>query len=95
MCQYSGDICVLHWPAGCQDSGSNILPKGDEMSIYCTLKFPALKVGLIQRQYQRASSGTPCKERFVKDSPVISPEIIFKPLLGSLFLLCIFFWIYE
>lgn len=81
MCQYSGDICVLHWPAGCQDSGSNGLPKGDETSICCSPRFPALKVGLIQRQYQRALSGTPCKEGFVKDSTVISPEITFKPFL--------------
>lgn len=81
MCQYSGDICVLHWPAGCQDSGSNGLPKADETSICSSPRFPALKVGLIQRQYQRALSGTPCKEGFVKDSTVISPEITFKPFL--------------
>lgn len=63
------------------------------MSICCTPRFPALKVGLIQRQYQRALSGMPCKEGFVKDSTVISPEITFKLLLGSLSLLCVFFWI--
>lgn len=72
---------MLHWPAGCQDSGSNVLPQGDETTICSTPGFPALKVGLIQRQYWRALSGTPCEEGFVKDSKGISPEITLSPFL--------------
>lgn len=51
------------------------------MSICSTPRFPALKVGLIHRQYWRALSGTPCKEGFVKDSKGIYPEITLSPFL--------------
>lgn len=63
------------------DNGSNVLPQGDETSVRSTPRFPALKVGLIRRQYWRALPGTPWEEGFVEDSKGISPEITLSPFL--------------